>query len=103
MMIPLFFSLGNLLQLMIIPNGDAQVDGRMPFSKTYNIFRDMALSDPRQSHAKEALLQLDRINDPDYFGYLGLKSLNGLFTYVADGKRQLSADEVEQLIVQIKG
>lgn len=87
---------------MIIPNADAQVDGRMPFSKTYNIFKDIALRDPRQSSAKEALLHLELISDPDYFGYLGLKSANGLFTYVSDGKRQLSADEVVQLIAKIK-
>jgi hypothetical protein len=102
MMVPLFFSLGNLLPLMIIPNADARIDGRMPFSKTYSIFRDVALSDPRQSHAKEELLPLQLIADPDYFGYLGLKRYNGLFTYVLDGRRQLTADEVAQLIVKIK-
>jgi hypothetical protein len=100
-MIPLFFSLSNLLQLMVIPNSDAQLDGRLPFSKTYNIFIDRERSDPMQCEAKATSPFLQRINDPDYFGYLGVKGLAGSFIYVADGKRQLSADEKEQLIEQI--
>jgi hypothetical protein len=96
---PLFFSLGNRLQLMVIPDSDAHVNGQTILTTTYSIFTDVALRDPRQSKSKESTLHLERVGDPDYFGYLTLH--NSQFTYIDDGKKHLSPDELEQLIEQI--
>jgi len=101
-MVPLFFSLGNRLELMIIPDSDAHVNGQTILTNTYSIFRDIAQQDPRQSESKEATLHLERVKDPDYYGYLSRKGPGRVFTYMADGKKELSPDEVAQLIEQIK-
>jgi hypothetical protein len=99
-MVPLFFLLGNLLQLMVIRDSEAHLDGQCIFAKTYSIFDDKALRDPRQS--KEGTFQLERITDPDYYGFLSLEEPFIGFTYTDDGLKHLSDDEVEQLIEQIK-
>jgi len=99
---PLFFSLGNRLQLMVIPDSEAHLNGQTIFTKTFSIFLDMALRDPGQSKVKEASLHVERVKDPDYYGYLTIKKPGKVFTYTADGTQQLSADEVEELIEQIQ-
>jgi hypothetical protein len=100
-MAPLFFSLGNRLQLMIICDTDAHLDGQNLVTKTYSIFRDMALRDPRQSKSKEGTLHLERINDPEYYGFLSLLAPDSTYIYTANGLKQLSEDELEQLIEQL--
>ena len=100
-MAPLFISLGNLLQLMVIRDSEAHLNGQSILTKTYSIFADMAQRDPRQSKSKEGTLHLERIDDPEYYGFLTKQISNSLFTYTADGKKQLSADELAQVIEQI--
>jgi len=100
-MAPLFFSLGNRLQLMVIPDSEAHLDGQSIFTKTYSIFSDMALRDPRQSKSKEATLHLERIADPEYYGFISCAKPGAILTYIDDGLKHLTKDEVEQLIEQI--
>ena len=97
---PLFFSLGNRLQLMVIPDWDVRIKSHSNLVNTYSIFTDLAMRDPRQSKVKESSLHFERISDPDYFGYLSV--YNSMFTYNEDGKKHLSTDEIEQLIELIK-
>ena len=101
-MAPLFFSLSNLLQLMVIRDSEAHLNGQSVLTKTYSIFQDMASRDPRQSKSKEGTLHLERINDPEYYGFLSLSTPNFKYTYTGDGPNNLSEDEAEQLIAQIK-
>jgi hypothetical protein len=101
-MVPLFFSLGNRLELMVIPDSDAHVNGQTILINTYSIFLDVAKGDPQQSKNKESSLHLERVKDPDYFGYLTLKKPGSGFTYTEDGRKHLSTDELEQLVEQIK-
>jgi hypothetical protein len=101
-MAPLFISLGNLLQLMVIRDSEAHLDGQSILTKTFSIFGDMASRDPRQSKSKEGTLHLERINDPEYYGFLTFQEPGNGFTYTDDGLKHLSDDEVEQLIEQIK-
>jgi hypothetical protein len=102
-MAPLFFSLGNLLQLMVIRDSEAHLNGQTILTKTYSIFQDMALRDPRQSKSKEGTLHLERIADPEYYGFLTSEKPGDVFTYTDDGLKHLSKDELEQLIEQIAG
>ncbi|MEB0261790.1 hypothetical protein [Mucilaginibacter sp. 10I4] len=83
-MVPLFFSLGNLLQLMVIRDSEAHLDGQSILTKTFSIFGDMALRDPRQSKSKEGTLHLERINDPEYYGFLTFQEPGKGFTYTDD-------------------
>jgi len=101
-MAPLFFLLGNRLQLMVIRDSEAHLNGQAIITKTYSIFQDMALRDPRQSRSKEATLHLERINDPEYYGFLTLEKPGAPFLYTDDGIKHLSADELEQLIEEIE-
>ena len=87
---------------MVIPDSDVHANGQTIITHTYSIFLDTAGRDPRQSASKEATLHLERIEDPDYYGYLTRQGLGQLFTYMADGNKELSTDEVEQLIKQIR-
>jgi len=68
---------------------------------TYNIYKDQAMADPRQSFSKDKTTHLDRLRDPDYLGYLTVQKATSTFAYTGDGKTDLSHDEVEQLIEQI--
>jgi hypothetical protein len=72
-MAPLFFSLSNLLQLMVIRDFEAHLDGQSVLTKTYRVFQDMALRDPRQSKNKERTLHLERMDDPEYYGFLTIQ------------------------------
>ena len=100
-MAPLFISLGNLLQLMVIRDPETLLNQDSILIDTYNIFADVAQRDPRQSKSKEGTLHLERINDPEYYGFLTRQNYDSLYTYTADGKKQLSADELAQVIKQI--
>jgi len=97
----LFFTLGNLLQLMVIRDLEAHLDGQSILTETFSIFGDMALRDPRQGKSKENTLHLERIDDPEYYGFITFQKPGELFTYTADGKKRLSEDKVAQLIDQI--
>ncbi len=101
-MAPLFFTLGNLLQLMIVRDSEPQSDGQSVLKNTYSIFQDMALRDPRQSKSKEGILHLERIKDPEYYGFLSPAAIYPKYSYTADGLNKLTEDEAEQLIEQIK-
>ncbi|HEX8021628.1 hypothetical protein [Mucilaginibacter sp.] len=43
-------------------------------------------------------MQLEQNNDPDYCGYITFEKPGSIFTYTADGERELSAEEVTELI-----
>jgi hypothetical protein len=97
-MSPLFFTLGNRLDLMIIPDTEAHLDGHTILTHTYSIFKDVANGNPNQSKNKENFLHLDRIKDPDYLGYITFEKPGHLFSYTHNGVHQLNRDEVEELI-----
>ena len=87
---------------MVIQNENIHKEHTTILIDTYNIYKDLAMSDPRQSFSKAENLHLERIRDPDYLGYLTVQKSTSTFSYTGDGKTNLSHDEVEQLIEQIK-
>ena len=95
---PLFFSLGNRLQLMIIPDAEAHLNGTTELCYTYSIFLDKDNRNPMQGKVKETSLHLERITDPDYYGHITFEKFGQSFTYTTDGKQELAADELEQLV-----
>ena len=100
-MLPLFFSLSNNVPLMIIPDTQAHLDGHTVLTYTYSIFRDDGKDESSQNMSKEALLHLKSISDPSYLGFIIFEKPGQLFTYTANGKRQLNPAEVEKIIEQI--
>ena len=97
-MAPLFFTLDKHLPLMVIPDTQAHLDGHAVITYTYSIFNDKGGGNPALSLLKESTLHLDHINDPDYYGYITFVEPGKLFTYTADGKRELNDNEVNELI-----
>ncbi len=86
---------------MIIPDVQAHLNGHTVLTYTYSIFLDNNKRDPKQVLSKESSLHLQRIRDPDYFGYITFEKFGPRFTYTADGKQELNADEMEQLVEQL--
>ena len=97
-MTPLFFTLKNRLPLMVIPDTQAHLDGHTILTYTYSVFLDIGHGEPILSRSKEPTLHLEKNNDPDYYGYLTFEKPGQLFTYTANGQRELSAEEVNELI-----
>jgi hypothetical protein len=99
---PQFYSLGNRLKLMVIQNENTHEKNTTILIDTYNIYKDLAMSDLRQGISKSNNSHLERIKDPDYLGYLTVQKSTATFAYTGDGITDLSHDELEQLIEQIK-
>jgi hypothetical protein len=97
-MTPLFFTIDNRVPLMIIPDTQAHLDGHAILTYTYSIFLDIGAGNPLLARSKESTLHLERINDPNYYGYITFERPGSLFTYTADGQRELNANEVNEVI-----
>jgi hypothetical protein len=94
----LFIKLDRGLPLMVIPDTTAHLDGHTVLTYTYSIFRDIGAGNPLMSRSKESTLHLEKIDDPEYYGYLTFEQPGKLFTYTADGQRELNSSQVQELI-----
>jgi hypothetical protein len=95
-MTPLFFSLGNRLRLMVIPDTEFHLDGHAVLTHTYSIYRDSGKGGQIQS--KEKALHLDHNTDPDYLGVITFEEPGKLFSYTHNDGRILTHDEIEEII-----
>lgn len=83
---------------MIIPDTAAHLDGHPVITHTYSIFKDKGTNKPALARSKESILHLERITDPDYYGYITFDIPGRLFTYTADGTLELSDEETQEVI-----
>lgn len=97
-MAPLYCKIDGNLPLMIIPDTQAHMDGHAILTFTYSIFLDIGAGNPLIARSKESTLHLEEINDPNYYGYITFEQPGRLFTYTADGKRELNSDQVQEVI-----
>src|SRR6185437_13555665 len=95
---PLFFTLGNRKKIMVIPDTMAHIDGHPILTYTYSLFLDNGLNSPLQARTKETVLHLEKINDPNYLGYITFEKPGQLFNYTPDSDNLLNSDEVQELI-----
>lgn len=86
---------------MVIPDTQAHLNGHAIITYTYSIFRDTGRAAAELEKSKSGELHLTKHNDPDYMGYITFEDPGKLFTYTADGKEDLTADQVEQAIEHI--
>ncbi|MHB8208726.1 hypothetical protein [Mucilaginibacter sp.] len=98
---PIFLTIGNGLNLMIIPDIKAHLNGHVILTYTYSIFLNDGLKEPQLNPSEGSTLHLDKINDPDYYGYLTFESPGNLFSYTADGQQHLEIEEVNELIEKL--
>lgn len=94
---PIFFTLESNLHLMAIPDTDAHFNGHPVISYTYSLFIDRAKSAPSQALAKEDTLHLEKINDPNYLGFIAFETPANVFSYTS-GQLVLTSNEVEEVI-----
>ncbi|MFD0764022.1 hypothetical protein ACFQZI_04115 [Mucilaginibacter lutimaris] len=99
-MIPIFFTVGNNRPVKVIPNTQAQVDGHQVLTYTYNIYADLGF-DKDEEYRQESELLLETKTDPNYLGYITFEDPGKLFTYTADGRDELTSQEVEEVIENI--
>ncbi|MGZ3871501.1 MAG: hypothetical protein ACXVJD_01215 [Mucilaginibacter sp.] len=94
----LYFTLDSNLKLMVIPDTQAHLNGHTIITRTYSIFMDSGTGNPLLSRSKESTLHLEVIDDPDYFGFITFEKPGAVFSYTADGQRELNSEEVTELI-----
>jgi hypothetical protein len=97
----IFFSIDLGMPIMVIPDTNAQADGHAVITYTYSIYRDTSGGNPALERSKESELHLQKHTDPNYMGYITFEDPGKLFTYTADGKDELSSDQVEEIIEHI--
>jgi hypothetical protein len=100
-MTPLFFKVGEDMPIMVLPNIQAQADGHPVITYTYNIYRDNGMEDTSLINQQESELLLEKKLDPNYLGYITFEDPGKMFTYTADGRDDLSSEEVEEIIENI--
>lgn len=98
---PIFLTINNKLKLIIIPDTQAHLDGHAVLTYTYSIFLNTGLKEPQLSRSKESSLHLEKNTDPDYYGYITFEKPGQLFSYTADGQRNLNTQEVNELIEKL--
>jgi|SRR5215217_9619525 len=96
---PFNLTVAQSLNLTIIPDSDAHMDGHPVLTYSYSIYKNegMAVGDLSK---KENNVHLEQQDDPNYLGVIVFEAPDRLFTYQA-GNQALSGDEVEELIEQI--
>lgn len=97
----IFFSIDSDMPIMVIPDTQAHANGHAIITYTYSVYRDTGAGNPALERSKEGELHLQKHTDPNYMGYITFEDPGRLFTYTADGKQELSSDQVEEIIEQI--
>jgi len=98
MMKTLCFTLDSHLKVMVIPDTQAHLDGHTIITRTYSVFKDNGNGNPMMARSKESTLHLEDIKDPDYYGFITFEVPGSMFSYTADGQRELNSEEVTELI-----
>jgi hypothetical protein len=96
---PFNLTVAQSLNLTIIPDSDAHMDGHPVLTYSYSIYKNEGLAAGDLSK-KENNVHLVQQGDPNYLGVILFEAPDRLFTYQA-GNQALSGDEVEELIEQI--
>jgi hypothetical protein len=94
---PFYLEVAESLQLTIIPDSDAHMDGHPVLTYSYSIYRFVENDDLQ---VKQARLHLEDKCDTDYLGVILFEAPGRSFTYHA-GSQSLSGHQVEDLIEKI--
>lgn len=94
----LFITLNDGMPLMVIPDTAAHLDGHTILTYTYSIFHDIGAGNPLMSRSKESTLHLEKIDDPEYYGYITFEQPGHVFSYTTDGQHELDSAQVRELV-----
>ena len=95
---PIFTTIDDTLDLMVIPDSEASADGHVVLTYTYSIYKDHFNGSGKYIEKKERKLHLEWKNDPDYCGFITFEQPGKLFTYTSDGAFDLSAQAIQELL-----
>jgi hypothetical protein len=97
---PFNLTVARSLNLTVIPDSDAHVNGHPVLTYSYTIYKNERGCSGGEISNKESHLHLENQNDPNYMGVIIFEAPDRLFTYQA-GQQALSSNEVEEIIEQI--
>jgi hypothetical protein len=94
---PIFFTLASNRHVMVIPDTEAHMNGHPLITYTYSLFIDQDKESPGQALGKESTLHLEKIEDPNYLGFVAFEKPANVFSYTR-GKQELTIKEIEEVI-----
>ncbi|WP_183566610.1 hypothetical protein [Mucilaginibacter sp. SP1R1] len=97
---PIFITIKNSLDLIIIPDSEAHLDGHVAITASYSIYRNRHQTGDLLIR-RESKLHLEKKNDPDYMGTIFFESPQESLSYIADGSQRLSVFEIQELVEKI--
>jgi hypothetical protein len=100
-MSPIYFTIDDNVPIMVLPNVKVHLDGHAVLTYTYNIFFNSAQNDSVNVINQENIIK-DKMDDPDYYGYITFEDPDRLFSFTPEGRRDLTRDELEEIIENIK-
>jgi len=86
---------------MVIPNVQGHVNGHPVLTYTYNIYFDGGLEDAEMIDNQKSELLLEKKKDANYAGFITFEEPGKMFTYTADGRKELTTAQVEEIIENI--
>ena len=98
---PIYITVCDDLQLIIIPDSDAHLDGHAVLTYSYSIYKKDQRDPCNIITNKESQLHLTEQNDPSYMGVVLFEEPEKLIRYRADGALALKNEEVQEIIAQI--
>src|ERR1700744_353767 len=97
---PIFFTITGTIPIKAIPDTQAHLDGHPVIAYNYNIFFDSSKNESHDFNS-ETIIKKDKMDDPDYYGYITVEKPGHLFTYTPGEQRALTRREVEEVIEQL--
>ncbi|WGQ10588.1 hypothetical protein QG516_02825 [Pedobacter gandavensis] len=98
---PFYFSIEDNVQVMVIPDASAHMDGHPVLTYSYILYKVLHGAEKKPTENIDALLTPEKRKDPDYLGTIFFDQPDMLYTYASDGVNKLSRDQVEEIIDKI--
>ncbi|HKG07078.1 MAG TPA: hypothetical protein VKB19_11495 [Pedobacter sp.] len=98
---PFYFTISDSIQVMVIPDADAHMDGHPVLTYSYTIYSVSPGAPKSETVNTDALLTPDKRKNPDYLGTIFFDQPYKAFTYTCDGINELNGDQVQDIIERI--
>jgi hypothetical protein len=98
----LHITIDSYINLVIIPDSEAHVNGHPILTYTYSIYRnDETLPRKFNIREKNSKKHLEKQEDESYLGFITFELPGKIFTYTPNGLHRLSTEQIEQLVEEI--
>ena len=98
---PIYLTILKTLDLMVMPDTDAHVDGHPVITRTYSIYKGGKLNTEEEIFKIESELHLKNKHHPDYIGEFIIERPGRIYNFIADGHYELKPNEVRELVEQL--